>query len=91
MKMSEGNTTQSVVYVEKIVASAVLYNAEYALLAHNHPNGNGKPSGCDNSLTSQVVNALGSVNVKVLDHIIIYNTGCYSFADEQSYGLTYNK
>ncbi|MFI3230745.1 MAG: JAB domain-containing protein [bacterium] len=90
IKMSEGNTNQSVVYVEKVVSNAILYNAEYVVLGHNHPNGNKKPSNSDFEITHQIVNALGSINIKVLDHIIICNTGYYSFAGDKNCGLSYN-
>lgn len=91
IKISEGNVNQSVVYIEKIISAAILHNAQYVVLGHNHPSGNKKPSESDFNITIRIVQALESVNIKVLDHIIIYNTGSYSIAAKDRCGMGYNK
>ena len=52
------------------------------ILAHNHPSGNLKPSKADIELTKKMKNAGDILEISVLDHVIITDTGYYSFADE---------
>jgi DNA repair protein RadC len=49
---------------------------------HNHPSGNPRPSSEDKSFTEALVAAGSVLQVAVLDHIIIAETGYFSFADE---------
>lgn len=52
------------------------------ILAHNHPSGNLKPSQADIQLTRRMKEAGTIMDIPILDHIIISDTGYYSFADE---------
>jgi DNA repair protein RadC len=52
-------------------------------LFHNHPSGNLKPSDADLRLTKNIVQAATWMDIRVLDHIIIGDSGYFSFADQQ--------
>ena len=68
--VAEGSTNAAPIYMRKIVGLAVEYNANSAILAHNHPSGNPLPSVGDRDVTRNVYEALNSVEVNLLDHII---------------------
>ena len=48
---------------------------------HNHPSGEPEPSHADRILTDQLVAALATVEVRVLDHLIIGDGACVSFSE----------
>ena len=51
------------------------------IVSHNHPSGNPEPSGADRALTQRLKEALGLVDVRVLDHVIVAGTDTTSFAE----------
>jgi DNA repair protein RadC len=52
------------------------------ILSHNHPLGNLKPSQADLNLTRKLKSASGFLDIPVLDHLIITDSGFFSFTDE---------
>jgi len=52
------------------------------IIAHNHPSGNLNPSQPDINLTKKVKQAGNTMDVQVLDHLILTKDSYYSFADE---------
>ncbi|MBT4606965.1 MAG: hypothetical protein HOI31_08730, partial [Gammaproteobacteria bacterium] len=44
--------------------------------AHNHPSGVAEPSASDRAITEQLSSALGLMDIRVLDHIIIGDGSC---------------
>ncbi|NJD55278.1 MAG: hypothetical protein FIA94_02605, partial [Nitrospirae bacterium] len=58
------------------------HKAASVILAHNHPAGSVKPSSYDQKLTRNLVQALGGINVQVVDHIIVAGELIYSFQCE---------
>ena len=79
--ISEGTAARSAVYPSQIAKEAVLINARSAIVAHNHPGGVCKPSQNDIIATEAVQKALKTVEVVLLDHIIVTNADFYSFKD----------
>lgn len=63
---------------DKIVKSAVKLGATYVVLGHNHPNGALRPSDDDRDSTNRIVQALGVVNIKLGDHLIVSGYEYYS-------------
>ena len=57
-------------------------NSVALVLAHNHPSGNLKPSRQDIEITKQVKDAAQLMRITVIDHLILTDTGYYSFSDE---------
>jgi DNA repair protein RadC len=78
--VSEGSATAANIYIKKIVRLAVQYNAVYAVLSHNHPSGNCMPSKQDLNSTQWIYEALETVEVKLLDHIIVGGNDFISLA-----------
>lgn len=63
---------------DKIVQNAVKSGAAYVVLGHNHPNGQLDPSDADIDATNRIAQALGVVNVKLGDHLIVSECDYYS-------------
>ncbi len=80
--ISEGGITETSVDVRVILQAALLSNSVALVLAHNHPSGNLKPSRQDMEITKQVKDAARLMRITVIDHLILTDTGYYSFADE---------
>ncbi|MEM9837300.1 MAG: DNA repair protein RadC [Bacteroidota bacterium] len=53
------------------------------ILAHNHPSGQLRPSQADIQLTQKMVKGAKSLDLRVLDHLIVGQSGYFSFMDEQ--------
>jgi DNA repair protein RadC len=67
--------------VRTIVARALQTNACTLILAHNHPSGTTQPSEADKVLTREVIAACKPMGLRVLEHVIVSDSGEYSFAD----------
>lgn len=76
-----GTLTQTSVYPREVVKRALHHNAAAVIFAHNHPSGVAEPSRADESLTSALKQALGLVDVRVLDHFVIAGNVAVSFAE----------
>jgi DNA repair protein RadC len=68
--------------VRLILQTALLCNATAMILAHNHPSGGLRPSMQDLSLTKAICEAAKTMNIRVVDHIILTADSFYSFADD---------
>ena len=75
-----GTVGQTAVYPREIIKRTLQVNASALLLAHNHPSGCLTPSRADELLTKSLKQALESIDVRLLDHLILCKTGSYSFA-----------
>ncbi|MBU5611617.1 RadC family protein [Geomonas azotofigens] len=80
--VSEGTLKEAAVYPRHVVEQAIRHQAASVILAHNHPAGTTKPSQQDHQLTRLLVQALGPLDIKVLDHIIVAGEETFSFARE---------
>ncbi|MEE1282631.1 MAG: JAB domain-containing protein [Acutalibacteraceae bacterium] len=69
--VNKGSVSACEVYVRKVIELAVLYNAKFAVLAHNHPSGLALPSNADIVTTKKVYQALRLIDVVLLDHVIV--------------------
>lgn len=76
-----GTLTQTPVYPREIARRALEHNAAAVILAHNHPSGVAEPSRADEQLTQTVRQTLATVDVKVLDHVVVGSAGAVSFAE----------
>lgn len=81
-KISQGGITGTVVDVRLVAKYAVESLAVGVILAHNHPSGKLEASEADKETTKKIKNALRTLDIQVLDHIILTTNGYYSFADE---------
>lgn len=76
-----GTLCQTSVYPREVVKLALRHNAAAVIFAHNHPSGVAEPSRADEMLTQSLRQALGLVDVKVLDHLIIAGGTALSMAE----------
>jgi DNA repair protein RadC len=80
-ELFRGTLGQTVVYPREVVKAALLSNAAAVILAHNHPSGASEPSQADRTLTDALKRALATVDIAVLDHLIVAGAATYSFAE----------
>ncbi len=80
--ISEGTVKDAFVHPRHVVETAVRHKAAAVILAHNHPAGTVKPSNHDHALTRRLVQALGGIDIKVVDHVIVAGEEFYSFSRE---------
>lgn len=80
--VSEGGITGTVADTRIILRKALEEDAVSVVLCHNHPSGSLKPSRADEDLTKKIKEAARFFDIAVLDHIIVSDSGYYSFADE---------
>jgi DNA repair protein RadC len=78
-----GSLTTSAVYPREVVKKVLQYEAGAVIFGHNHPSGSLTPSSSDRAVTKKLQTACGSIDVEVLDHIIIAGEGSFSFADHR--------
>lgn len=76
-----GTVNRFVVYPRKVVERALCNHATGVIIAHNHPAGTLSPSEDDYAITKTIKSALKTVDITLLDHIIIGNNDYYSFKD----------
>jgi len=63
------------------VKVALQERAAAVLLVHNHPSAVAEPSAADEMITHRLREALGLVDVRVLDHLIVAGSNVVSFAE----------
>ena len=80
--VSRGGISGTVVDPKIIFKIALSNLASSIILCHNHPSGNLRPSDQDISLTKKIIEAGSLLEIPILDHLIITDTGYFSFADE---------
>ena len=81
-QLSKGGITGTLVDVRLVLKNALEVGATSLILAHNHPSGTLKPSEADKEITNKLKKAAESLDIKVLDHLIITEKAYFSFADE---------
>lgn len=85
-KISQGGVCTTQVDIRLVAKYAIDSLAASVIFVHNHPSGNTKPSREDEMLTKRMKDALALLGVRLLDSIIISDTGYLSMVDE---GLMY--
>jgi len=81
-QLSKGSITGTLVDVRLALKTALELSATGIILVHNHPSGTLNPSKADKKLTTKMKTAAESLDIKVLDHLIITEKAYFSFADE---------
>jgi len=79
--LCRGTVDQTAVYPRKILERALHHNAASVIFVHNHPSGHPAPSNADKDLTRLLKEAVGTVQIKVHDHMIIGREDHFSFAE----------
>ena len=81
-QLSKGGITGTLVDVRLVFKTVLEIGAVSIILCHNHPSGMLKPSEADKQITQKIKQAGESLDIRVLDHLIVAETHYYSFADE---------
>ncbi|PIB31112.1 hypothetical protein BFP78_12745 [Gaetbulibacter sp. 5U11] len=81
-QLSKGGITGTLVDTRLVLKTALEVGAVGLILTHNHPSGTLKPSQADKDVTSKLKIAAQSLDIKVLDHLIITEQSYFSFADQ---------
>ncbi len=81
--LSEGSLNRAALNIRKLVEHVLRNRAACAVLAHNHPSGFALPSADDDSLTEAAFAALETVDVRLLDHIIVGENDIYSYKTQR--------
>lgn len=76
-----GTLDGAAVYPREVAVRALQYHAAAVIFAHNHPSGVAEPSHADRRITERLQSALGLLDIRVLDHVIIGRGVSYSFAE----------
>jgi DNA repair protein RadC len=82
-QLSKGGITGTLVDIRLAFKKALELGAVSLILAHNHPSGTLKPSESDIKLTNKIKKAGESLDITILDHLIVTEKTYFSFADEQ--------
>ncbi len=77
-----GTVNQTPLYVREVIKRALSLGATSLILSHNHPSGDPKPSPADLNITQQIMDACSSIDIKLIDHIIITKGKHFSFKTE---------
>jgi DNA repair protein RadC len=80
--LEEGTADRATVYPRRVMEAALRRGAAVLVFAHNHPNGNVQPTEQDKVLTRALVLAATTIQIKVLDHLIVSTDQVFSFRRE---------
>lgn len=78
-RLEEGTVDRATVYPRRIVEAALRRRASALVMAHNHPNGEARPSEADRLVTRAIVLAAATVEIRVHDHLIVGRDRTFSF------------
>ncbi len=80
-ELFRGTIDGASVHPREVVKQALARNAAAVIFAHNHPSGIAEPSQADELITARLREALGLVDIRVLDHLVVGDNRCVSFAE----------
>jgi DNA repair protein RadC len=80
-EITQGTPTQATVYVRRVIEEALHLSAAAVVLVHNHPSGDPEPSAGDDTTTRDALKACKLVQLVLLDHVIVGESGHYSYSD----------
>lgn len=86
-EISRGSSAYTSVELRKIMSAAIDSNCSMAALAHNHPGGEPKPSDEDIAVTRRINELLRAVDIRLMDHIVVGGSKCYSMRDGGDLGI----
>jgi DNA repair protein RadC len=74
-----GTVDHTLVYPREVMKRALELSATAIILVHNHPLGDPTPSQADITMTREIVDVAGKLNIAVHDHLVIGRKGHASF------------
>ncbi len=88
--LQEGTVDRAVIYPRRMVEEALAHHAAGIILVHNHPSGDSEPSPEDKQLTRSLTEAARTIDLRVLDHIIVGKEGYCSFLESRLMPMSEN-
>lgn len=82
-RMTQGGSSSTTIDVKDIVRQALDMKASAIILVHNHPSGNPRPGKADMDETLALKQASESMDMPLLDHVIVCDDCYFSFSDEK--------
>ena len=82
-EVSHGSDCAAVITPRELFIRLLLCGAHAFFLVHNHPSGDITPSSEDDALTKRVIAAGKTLNVELLDHVIIADRKYYSYRESR--------
>ena len=82
--ITSGSLESTLVDSGKILRRAIEKQSAYVVLVHNHPSGSPLPGSADIHQTDSVRNALASVGISLMDHVIVAEDSFFSFSEERT-------
>lgn len=79
--VQQGTVDRAAIYPRRIVEEALAHHAASVIFIHNHPSGDAEPSPEDRQLTRSLLDAARTIDLRVLDHIIVGKEGYCSFVE----------
>jgi len=86
--IARGTINRAELYPREIICTAMRHDTRYIIMAHNHPSGDTEASADDIRATTILMNLFEAIDVTILDHIIVTNSKCVSFSQQQILGMT---
>lgn len=84
-KIGEGGCTSALVDIKRILHTVLKHLGEKLIVVHNHPYTLGlSPSNADISITEKIQSACRVLNIRLTDHVIVGQFGCYSLKDNKN-------
>jgi DNA repair protein RadC len=74
-RLGTGSVRAAVVYPREVARRALELSASAVILVHNHPSGDPTPSAEDVTISRRVAAALATIEVTLLDHVVIARGG----------------
>lgn len=81
-ELFRGTIDWTSVHPREVIKEALARNAAAVILAHNHPSGNPEPSQADELITRRLKDALGLVEIRLIDHLVVADRSCISLAEQ---------
>lgn len=81
-QISKGGLTATIVDVRLLFKRALELTSVGIIVCHNHPSGKLEPSNADKQITQKIKQAGVTLDIKLLDHLIVTQKSYFSFADE---------
>jgi DNA repair protein RadC len=81
-QLTQGGINQSIVDIRVLFKTALDHFSTGIIIAHNHPSGSLQPSREDIEITRNIKIAGETMNIQLLDHLIITQNSYFSFSDD---------
>ncbi|MEQ1634226.1 MAG: DNA repair protein RadC [Planctomycetota bacterium] len=80
--VSTGSVDSAMVHPREVFSAAVREGASAVVVAHNHPSGDPTPSAEDRAVTLRLQEAGELIGIELLDHVVVGDERCFSFAED---------